>query len=78
MDILNKIRLKNPLVNKLMWQVKQCAFEAYCVGEISLAKLAEILAISIEEARFQLMVHKIPLNLGINDELELLDDIRNA
>lgn len=53
-------------------------FEAYRLGLISLGKLAELLEITLEEAKEQLNSRDIPINLGVNSELELLSDIENA
>jgi Zn-dependent peptidase ImmA (M78 family)/DNA-binding XRE family transcriptional regulator len=53
-------------------------FEAYRLGFISLGKLAELLEITLEEAKEQLNSRDIPINLGVNSELELLSDIENA
>jgi Zn-dependent peptidase ImmA (M78 family)/transcriptional regulator with XRE-family HTH domain len=53
-------------------------FEAYRLGYISLSKLAELLEITLEEAKEQLKIRDIPINLGVNSELELLSDIENA
>lgn len=53
-------------------------FEAYRLGYISLSKLAELLEITLEEAKEQLNRRDIPINLGVNSELELLSDIENA
>lgn len=53
-------------------------FEAYRLGYISLSKLAELLEITLEEAKEQLNIRDIPINLGVNSKLELLSDIDNA
>ncbi len=53
-------------------------FEAYRQGQISLNKLAELLEIPLEEAKVQLTERKIPLDLGIRSEVELLSDLENA
>lgn len=53
-------------------------FEAYRLGYISLSKLAELLEITLEEAKHELKVKNIPINLGVESELELLSDIENA
>ncbi|MEQ9354902.1 hypothetical protein [Coleofasciculus chthonoplastes] len=54
------------------------AFEAYCLGYISLNKLAELLEIPVEEAKVQVEARNAPLDLGVSGELELLNDIENA
>lgn len=56
----------------------EMAFEAYCLGQISLSKLAELLEIPLEEAKTQLEAKNIPIDLGVSSELELLSDIENA
>lgn len=56
----------------------EMAFEAYSQGSISLGKLAEFLELPIEEAKAQLQARNIPLDLGVNNEADLLDDIENA
>lgn len=56
----------------------EMAFEAYCLGQISLNKLAELLEIPLEEARIQVEARNAPLDLGVSSELELLSDIENA
>lgn len=53
-------------------------FDAYRLGYISLSKLAELLEITLEEAKNQLNERDIPINIGVNSELELLSDIENA
>ncbi len=53
-------------------------FEAYRQGQISLNKLAELLEIPLEEAKVQLQERKIPLDLGVRSEVELLSDLENA
>lgn len=53
-------------------------FEAYCLRYISLSKLAELLEITLEEAKTQLEARNIPIDLGVSSELELLSDIENA
>jgi Zn-dependent peptidase ImmA (M78 family)/DNA-binding XRE family transcriptional regulator len=53
-------------------------FEAYRLGFISLGKLAELLEITLEEAKEQLNSRDISINLGVNSKLELLSDIENA
>lgn len=54
------------------------AFEAYNLGHISLAKLAELLDVPIEEAKVQLENRSVPVDLGVSSEDELLRDIENA
>jgi hypothetical protein len=54
------------------------AFEAYNRGQISLGKLAELLDVSIEEAKVELKKRNAPLDLGVSSEDELLSDIKNA
>ena len=54
------------------------AFEAYRLGKISLGKLAELLEITLEEAKEESLTREIPINLGVNSELELLSDVENA
>lgn len=56
----------------------EMAFEAYCLGYISLNKLAELLEIPVEEAKVQVEARNAPLDLGVSGELELLNDIENA
>ena len=56
----------------------EIAFEAYARGQISLGKLAELLDISLEEAKVQLTARNIPINLGVSSMEELLRDIKNA
>jgi Zn-dependent peptidase ImmA (M78 family)/transcriptional regulator with XRE-family HTH domain/predicted HTH domain antitoxin len=56
----------------------EMVFNAYCKGLISLEKLAELLECSLEEAKSQLMARDIPIDLGVNSDLELLSDIENA
>ncbi len=53
-------------------------FDAYRSSYISLSKLAELLEITLEEAKDELKARDIPINLGVNSELELLMDIENA
>lgn len=53
-------------------------FETYCLGHISLSKLAELLEIPLEEAKTQLSARNIQIDLGVSSELELLSDIENA
>ena len=53
-------------------------FDAYRSSYISLSKLAELLEITLEEAKDELKARDIPINLGVNSELELLSDIENA
>lgn len=53
-------------------------FEAYRLGYISLSKLAQLLKITLEEAKEELRARDIPINLGVNSKLELLSDIENA
>jgi predicted HTH domain antitoxin len=53
-------------------------FEAYLQKQISLGKLAELLEISIEEAKAQLQAKNISLDLGVTSESDLLSDIKNA
>lgn len=45
---------------------------------VSLSKLAELLEITLEEAKDELKARDIPINLSIDSELELLSDIENA
>jgi predicted HTH domain antitoxin len=54
------------------------SYEAYQLGQISLSKLAELLEVTIEEAKYELKVRNIPLNLGVDSQEELLNDIKNA
>jgi Zn-dependent peptidase ImmA (M78 family)/predicted HTH domain antitoxin len=56
----------------------EMALEAYCLGYISLNKLAELLEIPVEEAKAQVEARNAPLDLGVSSELELLSDIENA
>lgn len=56
----------------------EMAFEAYSLGLISLSKLAELLKISLEEAKAQLEARNAPTDLGVSSEDELLSDIENA
>jgi predicted HTH domain antitoxin len=56
----------------------EMAFEAYCLGYISLNKLAELLEVPVEEAKVQVEARNAPLDLGVSGELELLNDIENA
>jgi Zn-dependent peptidase ImmA (M78 family)/transcriptional regulator with XRE-family HTH domain/predicted HTH domain antitoxin len=56
----------------------EMALEAYCLGHISLNKLAELLEIPVEEAKAQVEARNAPLDLGVSSELELLSDIKNA
>lgn len=52
--------------------------EMYEKGHISLGKFAEIIGISIEEAKQLLQAENIPLDLGIDTIEELIEDINNA
>ncbi len=65
-------------VNQFPDEYTEMAFEAYRLGKISLSKLAELLEITLEEAKNESLTREIPLNLGINSELELLNDVENA
>ncbi|MGH8000726.1 MAG: ImmA/IrrE family metallo-endopeptidase [Brasilonema sp.] len=56
----------------------EMVFDAYRSGYLSLSKLAELLEITLEEAKDELNARGIPINLGVNSELELLSDIENA
>ncbi len=56
----------------------EMVFDAYRSSYISLSKLAELLEITLEEAKDELKARDIPINLGVNSELELLSDIENA
>ncbi len=48
------------------------------MGLISLSKLAELLRISLEEAKAQLEARNAPTDLGVSSEDEVLSDIENA
>jgi|GEM_PF-5324713 predicted HTH domain antitoxin len=56
----------------------EMVFDSYQLGYISLSKLAELLEITLQEAKDELKARNIPINLGVNSELELLSDIENA
>ncbi|KYC37317.1 hypothetical protein WA1_47750 [Scytonema hofmannii PCC 7110] len=56
----------------------EMVFDTYQLCYISLSKLAELLEITLEEAKDELKARNIPINLGVNSELELLSDIENA
>ncbi len=65
-------------VNQFPDEYTEMAFEAYSLGKISLSKLAELLEKTLEEVKDELKARDIPINLGVNSELELLSDIENA
>ncbi|MUG95760.1 hypothetical protein F7734_26755 [Scytonema sp. UIC 10036] len=62
---------------KSVMVVKQY-YEAYQLGNISLSKLAELLEVTVEEAKCELKVRNIPINLGVDSKEDLLNDIKNA
>lgn len=64
--------------NKFPSEYIDMTFEAYSQKRISLDKLAELLEISLEEAKQKVKERNISLNLGVSSELELLNDIENA
>jgi Zn-dependent peptidase ImmA (M78 family)/transcriptional regulator with XRE-family HTH domain len=54
------------------------AFEAYGQSQIDLDKLAQLLEISLQEAKTKAEERSIVLNLGVKSESELWSDIENA
>ncbi|MEH1808436.1 hypothetical protein [Nostoc sp.] len=52
--------------------------DSYRNSEISLSKLAELLGISVEEAKQILVAENIEVKLGILSQSELEEDIKNA
>ncbi|HAG79791.1 MAG TPA: Zn peptidase [Cyanobacteria bacterium UBA12227] len=56
----------------------EMAFEAYDKAIISIAKLAELLECSSEEAKSKLLTRDIPIDFGVDSDSELLSDIQNA
>lgn len=79
-DLLAKVgRFVLPFeISKFPAEYVNMAFEAYSLGHISLSKLAELLDVPIEEAKAQLEKRNVPIDLGVNSEVELLRDIKNA
>ncbi len=65
-------------INHFPNEYMEMNFDAYRLGYISLSKLAELLEITVEEAKNLLNAREIPIDLGVNSELELLSDIENA
>lgn len=80
-QLLAKIGRSVPRLEKFSHfpnEYREMVFDAYRSGYLSLSKLAELLEITLEEAKNELQSRDIPINLGINSELELLSDIDNA
>ncbi|BAY80434.1 hypothetical protein NIES25_69220 (plasmid) [Nostoc linckia NIES-25] len=65
-------------VNQFPDEYTEMVFEAYRLGQIGLGKLVELLECSIKQAKSQLKARDIPLDLGVDSDLELLSDIENA
>ncbi|MHC5731500.1 MAG: UPF0175 family protein, partial [Nostoc sp.] len=77
-QLLAKIGRSVPRLEKFSQfpnEYREMVFDAYRSGYLSLSKLAELLEITLEEAKNELQSRDIPINLGINSELELLSDI---
>ncbi|MDJ0620127.1 MAG: UPF0175 family protein [Calothrix sp. MO_192.B10] len=70
--------MRKEKVNQFPDEYTAMVFEAYRLGKISLSKLAELLEITLEEAKEELNARDISINLGANSELELLSNIENA
>lgn len=54
------------------------SMEMYKKGHISLGKFAELVGVSIDQAKDILRAHNIPLDMGVNSLEELQQDIENA
>ena len=54
------------------------SIELYEKQHVSLEKFAELLGISLEEAKQFLKAQNVPLDLGVNSIKELQEDIENA
>lgn len=59
-------------------EYREMAFEAYETEAISLAKLAEVLEVPLEDAQAELEQRKVPPDFGLDSEDELLRDLENA
>ena len=62
----------------LLWGLIKEYIVQYEGGRLSIGKLGELLGISYEETCQVLKVYQIPLYLGVENEAELTEDIKNA